>query len=56
MGKKGRFDYQYNAQISVDGDHQIIVDQHVSQKANDKQEIKPALAALKEITGNCLIN
>ena len=51
MGKKGNFDYQYNAQISVDEDHQIIVGQHLSQKANDKQEIEPALTAIKETTG-----
>ena len=50
MGKKGRFDYAYNAQISVDADLQIIVGQHVSQNANDKQEIEPALQALKETT------
>ena len=51
MGKKGSFDYQYNAQISVDEDTQIIIGQHVSQNANDKQEIKPALVAIKEATG-----
>ena len=51
MGKKGDFDYQYNAQISVDEDHPIIVGQHLSQKANDKQEIEPALTAIKETTG-----
>ena len=51
MGKKGSFDYQYNAQISVDEDTQIIVGQHLSQNANDKQEIEPALVALEEATG-----
>jgi transposase len=52
MGKKGdRFDYAYNAQISVDADLQIIVAQHVSQNANDKQEVAPALQALQETTG-----
>jgi len=51
MGKKGNFDYQYNAQISVDADTQIIVGQHLSQNANDKQEIDPALVAIKETTG-----
>jgi len=39
---KGNFDYQYNPQISVDEDSQITVGQHLSQKANDKQEIEPA--------------
>ncbi len=51
MGKKGNFDYSYNAQISVDEDSQIIVGQHVSQNANDKKEVKPALESLKETTG-----
>src|SRR5450759_4508460 len=50
MGKKGCFDYAYNARISVDADLQIIVAQHISQNANDKQEVAPALQALKEST------
>lgn len=41
----------YNGQISVDADHQIIVGQHISQHANDKQEVEPALQALQETTG-----
>lgn len=40
MGKKGAFDYAYNAQISVN--------QHISQHANDKQEIEPALTVLQD--------
>ena len=51
MGKKGDFDYRYNAQISVDSETQIIVGQHLSQNANDKQELKPALEQVKEATG-----
>ena len=51
MGKKGSFDYQYNGQISVDEEHQIIVGQHLSQNANDKQEIDPALKSIQETTG-----
>ena len=43
MGKKGDFDYRYNGQISVDSDHQVIVGQHLSQNANDKQEVKEGL-------------
>lgn len=50
MGKKGDFDYRYNGQISVDSDSQIIVGQHLSQNANDKQELKPALKQVKETT------
>lgn len=51
MGKKGEFDYAYNGQISVDADCQIIVGQHISQQANDKQEVEPALQALQDTTG-----
>lgn len=51
MGKKGSFDYQYNVQISVDEEMQIIVGQHLSQNANDKKEIEPALIAIKDATG-----
>jgi len=51
MGKKGDFDYRYNGQISVDSDHQIIVGQHLSQNANDKQELKPALEQVEAATG-----
>ncbi|VAW49476.1 Transposase, IS4 family [hydrothermal vent metagenome] len=51
MGKKGNFDYRYNGQISVDADNQIIVGQHVSQHANDTQEVTTALDGLKEAAG-----
>lgn len=49
MGSKGKgFDYHYNPQICTDKESQIIVAQHISQKANDKQELKPALEHLEE--------
>jgi len=51
MGKKGHYDYNYNPQISVDEDNQIIVGQHVSQNANDKNELEPALEEVKKTTG-----
>jgi len=51
MGKKGDFDYRYNAQISVDSETQIIVGQHPGRNANDKQELKPALEQIEESTG-----
>ncbi|MEE9345212.1 MAG: transposase, partial [Methylococcales bacterium] len=51
MGKHGDFDDQYNAQISVDSDTQFIVGQHVSQNANDKQELEPALQQIHATTG-----
>lgn len=43
---KGEFDYKYNGQISVDSRAQIIVGEHLSQNANDKQEVKPAIKEL----------
>jgi transposase len=52
MGKKGHFNYSYNAQISVDSDHQIILGQHLSQQANDLQEVSPALDALRLAAGH----
>jgi len=52
MGKKGNFDYSYNGQISVDEDNQIIVGQHLTQNANDKKEVKPALKEIKETTAD----
>jgi transposase len=52
MGKKGDFDYSYNGQISVDEDNQIIVGQHLTQNANDKQEVDTALEVIKETTGD----
>ena len=42
LGKKGDFDDRYNPQISVDSDHQIIVGQHLSQHANDTQQVELA--------------
>ena len=51
MGKKGDFDYRYNGQISVDSDHQVITGQHVSQNANDKQEVQEGLASIAQSTG-----
>ena len=52
MGKKGNFEYDYNGQISVDEDNQIIVGQHLSLNANDKKEVGPALEAIKDTTEN----
>jgi transposase len=51
MGKNGDFDYAYNAQISADEDNQIIVGEHLSQSANDKQEVNPGLKEIKDTTG-----
>ncbi|KEQ18568.1 IS1182 family transposase, partial [Endozoicomonas numazuensis] len=55
MTKKGYCDYSYNAQINVDADHQIIVGQHISQHANDVQEVEPALQALTEAIDDAVV-
>ena len=48
----GGFDQCYNAQASVDVETMLIVGQHLSQKANDKQELKPALESLTALPEN----
>jgi transposase len=40
------FEQAYNAQASVDIDSMLIVESHVSQSTNDKQEIVPSLKGL----------
>lgn len=50
----GGFEQTYNAQAGVDMDSMFIVENHVTQQPNDKQELKPALqnlAALPEKLG-----
>ena len=42
----GGFEQTYNAQAGVDMDSMLIVENHVTQQPNDKQEIKPALQNL----------
>lgn len=41
----------YNAQIAVEGDFQLIVGQAVTQAVNDKQQVKPMVAAIEEQSG-----
>jgi len=43
------FEQAYNAQACVDLDTMIIVESHISQSSNDKQEIVPAISALKAL-------
>jgi transposase/IS5 family transposase len=50
----GGFEQAYNAQAAVDVGTMLIVEQHVTQHANDKQEVAPALenlAAVAEVIG-----
>ena len=39
----------YNGQAAVDVDTMLIVESHISQSSNDKQEITPTLASLNEL-------
>ena len=43
------FKQSYNAQAGVDADTHLIVEQHISQQANDKQEVVPALERLQQL-------
>ena len=45
----GGFEQAYNAQAGVDVETHLIVEQHVTQHTNDKQEIEPALAAIEDL-------
>ncbi len=51
MKQKGGFEYAYNVQISVEEKSQVIVSQHVSQQANDSQEVARALDEMEETSG-----
>jgi len=42
----------YNAQAAVDIDTHLIVENHITQQPNDKQEIKPALERMNEMEGS----
>jgi transposase len=47
----GAFEQSYNAQAGVDVGSQMIVEEHVTQACNDKQELKPTLEGLEELKG-----
>ena len=48
-GSGGGFEQAYNAQAAVDVKTMLVVEQHVSQSPNDKQEVKPTLANLDAV-------
>lgn len=52
MPTKSGFEQAYNAQASVDIHTHLIVGHDVTQHTNDKQEIVPALAKLKQLPDN----
>ena len=43
------FKQSYNAQAGVDADTHLIVEQHISQQPNDKQEVAPTLEGLQQL-------
>jgi hypothetical protein len=45
----GGFEQAYNAQAGVDHGSRLIVENHVSQNPNDKQELQPALDHLSQL-------
>ena len=45
----GGFEQAYNAQAGVDVKTHLIIEQHVTQHTNDKQEIEPALASIGQL-------
>jgi transposase len=45
----GGFDQCYNAQAGVDTDTMLVINTHVTQATNDKQQIEPALAAINAL-------
>lgn len=49
MPTKGGFDQSFNAQAGVDEASHLIVEQHISQHPNDKQEVMPTLERLKQL-------
>jgi transposase len=51
MGKNGNFEYAYNGQITVESSNQIIIGEHLSQAANDKKEVDPALKEIEDTLG-----
>ena len=48
-GPNGEFIQGYNAQAVVEQDSHLVVGNHVSQAANDKQEVEPALNELAKL-------
>jgi len=48
-GKAGGFEQAYNAQAAVEVKSRIIVENHISQCPNDKQEVVPALKKMGQL-------
>ena len=52
MPSSDGFVQAYNAQAAVDIDSYLIVENHITQQPNDKQEIEPTLKQLTELEGS----
>jgi transposase len=50
-GATKSFEQSYNCQAAVDDQAQVIVAAHVTQKANDKQQVKPLIEQMKTNLG-----
>lgn len=46
------FEQAYNAQAGVDVDSMLIVENHITQQSNDKQELRPAVKNLSRLPDN----
>ena len=51
MKVRGGFEQSYNAQAAVEVTTMLVVGQHVTDQANDKQQLIPNLAALSPVIG-----
>jgi len=49
MPTRSGFEQSYNAQAGVDADTHLIVEQHLTQQPNDKQEVAPTLERLQQL-------
>jgi transposase len=49
MPTQGGFEQAYNAQAGVDTETHLIVEQHLTQSPNDKQEVEPTLKNLGQL-------
>jgi transposase len=50
-GASKSFEQAYNCQIASDEEAQVIVGTHVTQEANDKQQVQPVMEDVKKRTG-----
>lgn len=49
MPSRGGFEQAYNAQVAVDIESYLVVENHITQAPNDKREVEPALEKLSTL-------